>query len=294
LQAFDIRDPATVEALANSIRTSVRIEVDPGPNGRRFETVYPVGTDGELPAELDGSLRRRFDDVISLISTSLLQSVRAGAIQLQNNHLLLCLSWTFARCPREVQDAMAAALDAIPSGVRRGLLAPPRSARVVVNGIGRVITNPEMLRSMIPKLCADIDHIDFLAALSSLLSRPEATPMVLLDADIETIATHAIRIFKELREVRNFGPRFKYSLMLVAGLLRVRKRDPWALCADRSELAQAMVEELSAILAQILSMPGAITNETQKLQIIRDLIPLLSGHGGSPDILTIIDTLSED
>jgi hypothetical protein len=72
--------------------------------------------------------------------------------------------------------------------------------------------------------------------------------------------------------------------MVVAGLLRVRERDPWALLADRSEVAHSLVEELGAVLAQIRNMPRAIKNEAQKLQIIDGSIPLLVGEGGSPDI----------
>jgi hypothetical protein len=80
----------------------------------------------------------------------------------------------------------------------------------------------------------------------------------------------------------------------VAGLLRVRERDPWALLADRSELAHSLVQELSEVLAQIQDMPRAITNKLQKLQIIGGLIPLLSGEGGSPDILMILDAMSDE
>jgi hypothetical protein len=74
----------------------------------------------------------------------------------------------------------------------------------------------------------------------------------------------------------------------------VRERDPWALLADRSELAHSLVEELSAVLARIRNMPRAIKNERQKPQIVRELIQLLSGEGGSPDILMIMDAMSDE
>jgi hypothetical protein len=293
LQSFKFESPSSLRALADSIRTSFRVELE-GSGERLYATVYPVGTDGELPDKLDEVLQRRFDDAINRVTQSLLQAIRRRSPQLDDNNALLCLSWIFARCPMSVQHEMAAALNAIQSGGQHPLLAPRQSARVVVHGLGRVVTHRELLRTLIPKLYADIARPNFLAALSSLLSRPEATPWVLSDSDVETIGVRILQVFRVLRSERNFGPNFKYALMVLAGLLRARERDPWALLADRSELAHSLVEELSSVLECIRNMPRAIKNEAQKVQIISELIPLLSGEGGSPDILMIMDAMSDE
>jgi hypothetical protein len=293
LQSFKIGSSSSLRALADSIRASFRVEVA-GSGQQLFNMVYPVGTDGELPDKLDEAVQRQFNDAIDRVAQSLLQAIRGRNLQLDDNNSLLCLSWIFARCPKEVQHEMAAALNAILSGCKHPLLAPRQSARVVVHGLGRVVTDRDLLRNLIPKLYGDLGRPNVLAALSSLLSRPEATPLVLADADVETIAERTIQVFREIRITSNFGPNFKYALMVVAGLLRVRERDPWALLADRSELAHSLLEELSAILGQIRNMPRAIKNETQKIQIISELIPLLSGEGGSPEILMIMDAMSDE
>lgn len=293
LKSFNAGSPSSLKALADAVSASLRVEVATS-GERRFETVYPVGTDGELPDTLDEAVRRQFDGVINRVTDSLLQTIRKRSPLLDNNNALRCLSWIFARCPMEVQREMAAALDAIRSNRDHPLLAPRQSARVVIHGLGRVVTDSELLRSLIPKLYADIVRPNFLAALSSLLSRPEATPTVLTDADVETISERTILVFRELRSESKFGPNLKYALMVVAGLLRVRERDPWALVSGRSRLAQLLVEELSSILAQIRSMPQPIRNQVQKLHIIMQLIPLLSGEGGRLDILTMMDDMSDE
>lgn len=293
LQSFTMDVPSSLKILADSISASFRVEV-PGSGERLFKTVYPVGTDGELPDTLDEAVQRQFDDVINRVTKSLLEAIKRRSPILDNNHAIRCLSWIFARCPLDVQHEMVAALDAIRSSRPHPLLVPRQSARVVVHGLGRVVTERELIRTLIPKLYADIGRPNFLAALSSLLSRPQATPLALSDADVAAIAERIIQVFRQLRSGSNFGPNFKYALMVVAGLLRVRERDPWALLADRSELAQSLVEELSAVLAQVRSMPRSISNEAQKLEILSALIPLLMGEGGSPDILTIMDAMPDE
>jgi hypothetical protein len=293
LKSFNVKSPSSLKALADSIRTSFRVEIA-GSGERLFKTVYPVGTDGELPDKLDEVVQRQFDDAINHVTQNLLQAIRRRRPPLDDNTAILCLSWIFARCPMVVQHEMAAALNAIRSGGPHPLLAPRQSARVLVHGLGRVVTSRDLIRTIIPKFYADIGRANFLAALSSLLSRPEATPFVLSDADVETIAERTIQVFREMRIAYNFGTNFKYALMVVAGLLRVRERDPWALLAERSELAHSLVEELSTVLTLIRSLPQPIKNEAQKLQILNELIQLLLGEGGSPDILMVVDAMSDE
>jgi hypothetical protein len=293
LRSFKSGSPMGMEALGKSIRTSFRAEIG-GAGGALVNTVHPVGTDGELPPEIDENVQNQFDNVISAIGKNLMNAVESRRPPLENNHALLCLTWIFARCPLDVQYEMVAALEAIRSDGFHPLLAPRQSARVVVHGLGRVVTDRDLIKTIIPKLLADIDRPNFLAALSSILSRPKATPFVLSAADIESIAEHATQVFKRLRSESNFGTNLKYALMVVAGLLRVRERDPWALLADLSGQAHSLVEELSAVRAQIRRRPQAIRSEAQKLQIIDGLISILVGDGGSPEILMMMDAIPDE
>ena len=285
LRSFDFRNPESIKRLADALRASFRLD------GRT--TVYAVGTDGELPESLDEATRRRFIDAIERIGDDLLRNISDGAA-LTNNNQLLCLTWIFARCPHAVQRELARALDAIRLVGLHGLLAPRGSVRVVVHGLGRVVTDPEILRMFIPKLYSDIGRPNFLAALSSMLSRPEATPRVLREDDVEEIAGRVILVLKGLNEAHSFGTTFKYALMVIAGLLRVRERDPWALLAGRSAVARSLVDVLTGILGSIPRMPNAIPNKAEKIRIVNELIALLSGDGGRPDILTIMDAMAED
>ncbi len=114
LQSFTTDVPSSLKNLADSIRASFRVEI-PGSGERLSKTVYPVGTDGELPDTLDEAVQRQFDDVINHVTKSLLQAIKRRSPILDNNHALLCLSWIFARCPLDVQHEMVAALNAIRS-----------------------------------------------------------------------------------------------------------------------------------------------------------------------------------
>jgi hypothetical protein len=79
---------------------------------------------------------------------SLLHAIGSPSPKLNNNYALICLSWIFARCPPEVQNKMIAALDSIPSGGQHALLAPRSSTRVVVHGLGRVVTDRQLIRTL--------------------------------------------------------------------------------------------------------------------------------------------------
>ena len=285
LRSFDFQNPEQIKRLADALRASFRLD------GRT--TVYAVGTDGELPESLDEVTRQRFSDAIEHIGNDLLRSInRRGGFA--NNQQLLCLTWIFALCPHAVQLELAHALDAIQLDASHAVLAPRGSARVVVHGLGRVVTDPDILRMLVPKLYTDIGRPNFLAALSSMLSRPAATPQVLREGDVAEIADRVIRVLKRMNEERRFGTTFKYALMAIAGLLRVREHDPWALLAGRSAVARSLVDVLTGILGSIPRMPNTIPNKAEKIRIINELIALLSGDGGRPDILTIMDAMAED
>ena len=232
-------------------------------------------------------------DAIERIGAALVRDISRTAPVLRNNDTLLCLTWVFALCPRNVQQVLVAALDSILAGKQHPLLIPAGGRTVVVHGLGRVAADPELLKLLMPKLYHNLYRPYFLAALSSILARPQATPDILTDKDIETIGQNVLDILRRMNNGRQFGVNFKYALFTIAGLLRRRQRDPWALLEERSDLARRLINVLSDARAAIKSMPGAIRNENEKLDTARELIEMLSGSGGRPDILTVIDQMSD-
>lgn len=286
LRGMNLRIPDTLRRLADAVSASYRLD--------GLTVVYAVGTDGDFPDELDEPTRSRFLSIIHRLSEDLLRTIKRR-YAVENNHALRCLTWVFALCPDDVKEELVRALISIQTNQNppHPFLTVQGSRRVVVHGLGRAATDPDMLRNIIPRLYEDLDRPNILAALSSVLARPEASPTVLTDNDVTRIARRITGILGDQRNQRKFGVSFKYALMVVAGLLRVRERDPWALIASESADARALVEVLQDILVAIRNMPGAIPNEAEKLRITQELISLLSGEGGRPDILTMMDGLAE-
>ena len=268
-----------------------------GDLGRSFRqpsgnTVFAVGTDGDLPAGLDPALARLFQDTIKELAARLLKDIGRGMAQ-PDNHLLRSLTWTHARCPEPLQQELLRAMQCIAVDKTHPLLVPRSGKRVVMQGIGRVVTDPAKLTDLIPKLCARVDQLDWLAALSSLLSRPVETPRVLAGMDITGIAEALIGVLRNIHTRGNYNAHLKYALLGVAGLLRVREYAPWALLADRSSSAKALVGALSEIAAQIESQPGSVRTAKVKLEGAGALMEMLSGTGGRPDILMVLDQITD-
>jgi len=100
-------------------------------------------------------------------------------------------------------------------------------------------------------------------------------------------------MIRAMNEDKAFGVNFKYALFAIAGILRFRLADPWALVAEQSELARELIDVLSDVHNTISGMGGRVRNGQEKLETVRDLIEILSGTGGRRDILTVIDQMSD-
>jgi hypothetical protein len=124
-----------------------------------------------------------------------------------------------------------------------------------------------------------------------MLSRPLATPKVLASLDIEAIGAGLRGVLQRQARTGTLGIDYKYSLMVVAGLLRVREEDPWALTKDGSAAAAGLAEDLKTT-ATILQPKAAIaTGSEQKHALTVALIDYLETETGRPDILTAIDQI---
>ena len=256
--------------------------------------VYPVGTDGELPNELDAATRERFFCVVGRVSDDLLRAISRPAGTLQSNDALRFLTWIFAACPQEVQGAVSAAFKSVLAGKGHRLLDPVRARTVVIHGLGRVITDKRQIRRLIPLLCGQLPNTTFLAPLASLLSRPVATPEALADLDVETIAKTLRPVLRTQYMARTFGTGYKYSLLVLGGLLRVREHDPWALTSERSGAAKGLADELRNAAENLRRLGSAgLRGGPEKYATTLTLIDYLETNEGRPDILSVIDGIDE-
>lgn len=287
LLRFRPDDPATLFDLAATVASGCSLLGGAGHDQRA--TFYAVSTDGELPAGVDETTRQMFDAVSRRISSDLRSASAARPGLLTNNDALRYLTWIFAACPQEAQALVIAAFDAMLAGADHPLLRPRGGRTVVIHGLGRIIADRESIRRLLPLLCGRLPATDLLAPLASMLSRPTATPSLLAELDVERIAGHLVPVLRSHRQAARFGTDYKYLLMILAGLLRVREHDPWALTHDTSQVARALVAELRSAALGLENGSGRIPAADQKKTATTELIKHIETNEGRPDILTHID-----
>ena len=284
LQSLNMNDQKSLRYLATALSGSARL--------LSGQTVFAVGTDGDLPATLDPQTHHLFLNAIERLATRLLGDVARGKPQ-EDNQILRCLTWINGLCPDAVKSQLIEAMACSDAGTSHPLLVPRAARRVILHGLGRVTIEPRSLHALIGTLCGRLHQVDCLGAFSSLLSRPVDTPRVLADYEVSTIAHRLTNVFHDLHQAGAYGVAMKYALLSVGGLLRVREHDPWALVADRSTPARALVEVLTEVAADIGRRRQRIPAGQSKLDSAHALIDLLSGAGGRPDILTIMDEMPD-
>ena len=290
LEQFRPGRPDAVATLAAAVAASFRRSAShpEGPLG----PFYAIGTDGELPEELDSASRRLFFQAVQRIGDGLLSALKSSANPSENNHALRFLTWIFAACPEGVKAAVALAFESILRGTPHPFLRPQGGATVVVHGLGRIITDKDALRRLILLMCDQPLEKRLLAPLAALLSRPLAAPKVLAALDVEAIATNLRGVLQSQAQATTFGSGYKYALMVVAGLLRVREEHPWALTKDQSAAAIGLAEDLRVTAVELLC--NSTTGTLQKHGMTMALINYLETDTGRPDILTAMDQIETD
>lgn len=259
LRSFKPGDPGSVTELRDAVsRPWTRPPFQPAGRAGPF---FAVSTDGELPDGLEQETRDAFARTIDRLAEELLHRIRMPSLQVGSNDALACLTWIFAACPGAVRDEVILAFEAWLEASSHKLLQPKGAGRVVVHGLGRISADGPTLRRLLPRLITLLPRTAVLAPLSSVLSRPVATPAILARMDVDDVLDRLRQVFVKLIADRSFGIDYKYAQMALAGLLRVREHQPWALVAARSVKAREMVEVLEnavAVLDKVWSETGLL------------------------------------
>ena len=283
LAKFDLNRPGDLSRLAQMIRANPRSQ-----DGSRSR---PIGTNGELPEKLSREDQLNLHRVIDLLADHLGLHVSYGRV-LPNNDLLLALTWMYELCPPAVVREIICAVNCSLDGHRHVFLAPKQSTTIVMHGAGRVIRDPSDLINLIPKLLKWISSANSLnnglGLLAGLLSRPKIAPIILNDLNVEKIALVLSEIFIRITRNRYAGSRLKYMLISIVSLIRVRDLDPWVLVADRSIGAALLIKIMREDTAYLHNPRTKITTQS-----IAEVIKMLQGEGGRPDIFSILDEIEE-
>ena len=257
------------------------------------QTYRPVGTDGTLPEELSLSDKKRFDDILELLEKKIWRLVNRNDFAIGNKELL-CLTWSFTRCPESIKNLIIDSLSSYNSNQRHILHSIPSARTVLQQGAGRAIDGPERvarLLHILSELSSPNTHTR--AAMSFLLSRRKEAPEALNEKLVQKIAKQLyIRLIK-LHENSNFKQDFKYILMTLTGLLRYREISPFSLISNENNIAGTICNILVQIEKSIRRHVNSIAQGRDKLAIVGELLKMLAGTGGDPDLLRRIDDLND-
>lgn len=279
--------------LANALGSTYSL---PTPDGNSSSRVYAVGTDGTLPSELDAKTADLLKETISEIADDLMRRRRPG-LGPANNDPLRCLTWCFGLCPPAIIQELAAVVRLHEQGRTHPWLSPAHAVVVVFQGLGRVATDPALLQEMIPGLADGSTSRDRLGALAAMLSRPEATPTVLHElgeAGVAALASRLLETLDALGREHKFGVHLKYTLLAVAGLLRVRHLEPWALVAPANPRADQLANRLESIAGRLGEPSLRVRAAEAKRKSAEEVSQILRGKGGRPDILISLEALPEE
>lgn len=254
------------------------------------QLVRPVGTDGKLPDELSQQV---LDNLTSALEQSSKQITAASRRPLLDNGPIRCLTWTFTRCPQDIQDMIVEALDADLAGRRHPLLAPRAARKVLILGAGRSVTSVQRIHRVLQSLVARPSSADTMNTLAMLLSRRAEAPHALTGPLVEDIVGLAEAELVHLTERLSFLARFKYALSAIAGLFRYREIEPFALLAGRDPAARRLRDSLERTSDMMTRHRTKVSRIDEKLGLIASIHDLLDG-GGDPAILVRIEDLDDD
>ena len=279
LRSFKLGNPGSVTALRDAV--SRQWTPPPFHAAQRTGPYFTVSTDGELPDGLAPGVRDAFARTINQMAEELLRQIRTPSLQVRSNDPLACLTWIFAACPSAVRHEVILAFEAWLQAGSHKLLQPRNAVLMIVHGLGRISADGPTLRRLLPRLIAFLPKTTVLAPLASILSRPLATPGILARMDVDDALDRLRQVFVKLIANRSFGVNFKHAQMALAGLLRVREHQPWALMAARSASAREMAEVLEEAITILGAIWPSTKNLTQKHATTEALLQYLATHEGS-------------
>lgn len=251
----------------------------------------PVGTDGLLPASLSEQDQINLAAALDQCARQLLEAAQRP---LSDNAPLRCLTWTFTRCPDDIQEMIVEALEADIDDRKKSPLLAPRSARkVVIQGAGRAVTSVPRLRRVLQSLVSRPANVDTMNAFAMILARREEAPKALTADLVDQIVRLASNEIIHLTERLSFQRRFKNALSATAGIFRYREVEPFSLLAGRDPAAQILRNNLETAQEILDRHQSKVPKFEEKRALISSIIEFLEG-AGDPAILVRIEDLADD
>ncbi len=263
------------------------------PNANGYGKSRPISTDGELPDGLSRALAADFDGRLESFADKLVADTQAGYPP-ELSRPLLCLTWSFTRCPEPVVDVLLESFEAFADKADHPLLKLKSASRTIQSGLGRVVRGEARIRRMLWALgTLENWSASSRGALSYVLSRRSEAPAALWLECVDDFAGRLADDLAQLVREKRLAVDFKYILMTLVGLLRYREIDANALTVSSSQVALVLCERLERAKALLAAKPKAFAQSTQKVAIIEDVLAMLRVEGGDANLLTRIEALNE-
>jgi hypothetical protein len=293
IKKFNSRSLSDIEQLGSFLSRQKSLPMFNESGERYFLQTRLLDFDGNIPDGVDMEAVALLDEALAFVGSEIISRCKSNKI-FENNHLAKVVTWSFGRCPDEVQDEVYNAVEANFTSGSHPLLRPQSASRLLVHGMGRIVTDPARLERAIDLLIIHYSNSNSVAALAALISRPADTPKILTIDRCKKISKLAADKLVSLEETSSYGVNLKYALTLVGGLLRCREIRPY----DMVVATSADASRLHAILKRFerkLDLSSRRHHQFEKrLSLIRNLLDMLEGVGGHAGILMDLETLDDD
>ena len=279
------------------------------PTGRR----HVVSSSGRLPdaAQIGEEnltrIEHKLDRVLHVLATDLDAYIQRPTSEKPGvtNRRHLPATWCFVRCPVSIQDHIIEQVGKSAIDFPINLADPLRvtnewAAVACYHGLGRTVSDSRRIRKVFQLI---LDHGEpgrrgeRLACLSHIISRRETAAKIILEnqdclVHAVTLGIRALEqlivgewdiVWKAKKEMNNRSL-FRYAMLLLGGLCRVRLLDSEALPPNGS-LARDAVHALKDA-----SQLDWVQARKDTATAARKIIDYLEGHGSDSTVLRVIDS----
>lgn len=254
---------------------------------------WVVGTDGDLPPDLDAATIDRFHALLERESRLIVAQAQKRLPPPTTNHSLRIATWCNTMCGAAVQDAILDALDADLDGHAHPLLVPARARTVLIRGAGRCVADSGRLARLLRNLARREPNTDVMSAAGLALSRREDVGSALAPDLFDRMVRRTIEALSVVAADRSYKLRLMEALRTAGALMRYRKVEPFALVIGSSKLAEELDRILGRIQTGLTAQARSVPQAAVKLAILADLRKLLRG-AGDPRLLTRIESVADD
>lgn len=252
-----------------------------------FARTRAINSDGQLPQDVPEKARLAFERLLGHASDRVLRATSHSP--LRSNHELKIVTWSFTRCPGEVQERLVDAVEGYAHDREHPLHRGARRCKtVIIQGAGRAVTGDARLRRLLRALAALPPDTDTMNALGMILSRRAEAPGA-LDRELTTsIAAVLARQLEQLIQRQSFKILFFNTLSALAGLFRYREIDRTILLKGKDQVASQMHSSITHFISSF-STQRPLDRKTQNALLLLQSIQSYLEGGGDPNLLEKID-----